>query len=494
MSFTASYAFPQWFTNRIIAVRATSEPKKGPELLLRVLTVRPWHAQIFYAVLHGRIDTIKRLFEKGEASVYDVSDHGGSLLTNAIRQGCVSEDTILFLINAGADTEQEDQRQCSPYVLWWSNRLTSRSPTPHSRLELFGAIPEPGDLGLQDLHASVLGLGTKAFDLVLRNTPRSKVNEPDRIGRTALHLAAQLGNVSMVEGLLMKGADPNLEDHIGYMPLGLWADQNPMQNCSHEQFEGVCGHMLDLLGTQEAVNHVNCYGSLVSHHVLFFDAGIIAALEKLKSLGADFAENGDTEHSLISQAVMSNKNVSHVIPWLLANGCDISRPSLSHGTTPTMTAVIYTRHEALELLLHRGSDYALLNNDQGSILHLAAAGADQKILEVLCQHSLERLSLDAKRSDGWTPIKLARWRRDNNIEWSELVLRAPDEDPLQWYDAFKALYRHIAESQGLAYPEELDEERITEAIEGEVGNDLVVTLNEGEAAPQLQMPGSYPDN
>lgn len=79
-SLTASYAFPRWFAHRIISVRATSEAKRGPELLLRVWRVRPWNSKIFFAVQKGRTNLVKQLFDTGGASVFDVTEEGTSLL------------------------------------------------------------------------------------------------------------------------------------------------------------------------------------------------------------------------------------------------------------------------------------------------------------------------------------------------------------------------------------------------------------------------------
>jgi hypothetical protein len=79
-SLTASYAFPRWFAHRIISIRATSEAKRGPELLLRVWRVRPWNSNIFLAVQKGRTNLVKHLFDTGGASVFDVTEEGTSLL------------------------------------------------------------------------------------------------------------------------------------------------------------------------------------------------------------------------------------------------------------------------------------------------------------------------------------------------------------------------------------------------------------------------------
>jgi len=370
--------------------------------------------------------------------------------------------------------------------MWWNQVLVPRRRSPFPQLENFGAVPEPETLGLLDLHASVLGMGLKLFDIVLRNTPRSDMDLPDRMGRTALHLAAQRGDVSMVKELLLKGADPDLEDNRGFVPLMLWAENHPVHNWSREQPVEICENMLDFLGTRKAVNNINYEGCSVSHYVLNFDSGIVAALEKLKSLGANFDDKHHSMFPLITRAINAKKCTSQVIPWLLENGCDINCRT-SRGNSSTMAAVLLRNLEAIDQLLLQGADYTFLSKGQQNLLHFAAAHSDLKTLEVLCQHPLERLCLDAKNSQGWTPLYTAWWRRDRNCDWSEWAHKKPDKDPIQWYNAFWALYRHIAASQGLQYPEEYFEGCIV------TRNNSVETVNEGEEKTlQTTMPGSYP--
>ena len=79
-SITMDLALPQWFLHRIITIRATSELKRGPELLLRVLRVRSLDSPIFGALRRGNTEIIKRLLEKGDASVLDVAENGTSIL------------------------------------------------------------------------------------------------------------------------------------------------------------------------------------------------------------------------------------------------------------------------------------------------------------------------------------------------------------------------------------------------------------------------------
>ena len=377
-------------------------------------------------------------------------------------------------------------------MLWWTERRAFDVPAPSSLVTVFGAIPEAEDLSLPELTASICGLSTKPFDVVLQSTPRSEVDELDRMGRSALFYAAQHSDFYMVKELLMKGADPNLQDYRGFVPLSLWAYYHPRYNYSPEQSNEICGNMLDLLGTREAVNHEHYLGFTVSHRVMLFHTEVIATLERLKALGADFEDKSPREVPLLANAIRA-KYSGQVIAWLLANGCNINCRDLYHGRTPTMFAVRRNRYEALKLLLERGSDYAPPDKLQRSLLHYAAIYAGEKTLEVLRQHSLERLRLDAKDEYGNTPLFCAQFRRDHNIDWSEEDFGEPDEDPLEWYNSFIALYRHIAESQGLTYIEELDEEDITEDSEWETEDDSAGTSDEeDEPDTQISIPGSFP--
>ena len=74
------YVFPGWLMQRVIITKMDFSQNKGPELLLRVLRVRPNNAPIFDAMIRNNIDIIRHLLRSGEASVLDVSSSGESPL------------------------------------------------------------------------------------------------------------------------------------------------------------------------------------------------------------------------------------------------------------------------------------------------------------------------------------------------------------------------------------------------------------------------------
>ena len=83
---TYVYAFPQWFLARILLVDMSYSLSKGPELILRLMRVRPSDTGIFRVLnLTGISDEtvvthIKRLFDNGEISVLDVDLNGNTIV------------------------------------------------------------------------------------------------------------------------------------------------------------------------------------------------------------------------------------------------------------------------------------------------------------------------------------------------------------------------------------------------------------------------------
>ena len=75
------YMFPKWFVKRSVALTIACSQPKGPELILRLLRLRPDTAFIFHCAFNGYYDELKRLLENGEASVVDVNSNNETALT-----------------------------------------------------------------------------------------------------------------------------------------------------------------------------------------------------------------------------------------------------------------------------------------------------------------------------------------------------------------------------------------------------------------------------
>lgn len=83
---TYVYAFPRWFLARILLVNLAYDRSKGPELILRVMRVRPCDTGIFGQLRRegpneeSMVNHMKRLLSDGEVSVLDVDPQGNTVL------------------------------------------------------------------------------------------------------------------------------------------------------------------------------------------------------------------------------------------------------------------------------------------------------------------------------------------------------------------------------------------------------------------------------
>jgi hypothetical protein len=76
-----TYRFPSWFVSLSISVMIAKRAMQTPEMLVRVLRVRPYGStDLFRFATHGNIEKLQDLFNKGEASPWDVQPDGRNAL------------------------------------------------------------------------------------------------------------------------------------------------------------------------------------------------------------------------------------------------------------------------------------------------------------------------------------------------------------------------------------------------------------------------------
>ena len=72
--------FPKWFVKRSVALTIACSRPEGPELVLRVLRLRPDTTFVFIYARNGYYNELKRLLENREASVVDVDEFNQTAL------------------------------------------------------------------------------------------------------------------------------------------------------------------------------------------------------------------------------------------------------------------------------------------------------------------------------------------------------------------------------------------------------------------------------
>jgi hypothetical protein len=75
-----SYQFPSWFWERSLFTSFMTAALPGPEMLIRVTNTIPYACETYQHCLDGNVLGMRRLFEIGRASPFDLDPDGVSLL------------------------------------------------------------------------------------------------------------------------------------------------------------------------------------------------------------------------------------------------------------------------------------------------------------------------------------------------------------------------------------------------------------------------------
>lgn len=209
-------------------------------------------------------------------------------------------------------------------------------------------------------------------------------------GMTALHLAAQSGQLAMVEALLEAGAEPDPTTRIGnYTPLHIASSQAK-------------GDIVrELLKAGAKVNAITSNSRVTALHLAAQEVGGADAVEALLEHGADpNAREGSSGQTPLMFAAAKNRADS--IELLLAAGAD---PSLATNVIDVLQEV-YADRQASSFLQRELSDYISSLNNEG------AMDADQvEAIQAAIQAQRKYLQ-SGEAYQGFTPEALITYRPD----------------------------------------------------------------------------------
>ena len=320
----------------------------------------------------------------------------------------------------------------TPYMDVWKYHLVN-SPLRHG-YDLFDHRPQADHFGFSPLHASVLGLNSTASDPIssFHSFSLSQVNQRDAMGRTALFWAAQRGDAATVGRLLMEGADPRIADNRGSTPLHCGVTESSGQIVVTLLDAGAKIDARDHLGRTAVTEAIRCRESQVEVLQKLFEA---TPHSKGRNLPGHEMPHVMTQPTPLKRNIASTDGQTQEEVTVNARAI--------YDRTPLVSTTGGKAHKTLERLLERGADCSLLDNDNRSILHVAADYGNSKCLKILRQAALNSVDRDGKSRSGHTPMATAVWRRDDNVGWSEWAIREPDTDPRHWFNAFQDLYLGI---------------------------------------------------
>ena len=218
------------------------------------------------------------------------------------------------------------------------------------------------------------------------------VNAAEGDGATALHWAAQIDDVEMLELLLDAGADVDAPNRFNVTPLELAANNG----------NAVAIERLIQAGADP--NHVSREGQ--TPLMTAAANGRVAAVETLLAHGAeiDAVESFRGQTALMWAAGEGNVDV---VRALLAAGANVTAKSKA-GFTPLLFAVRNAELETLRVLLEAGADVNDLAPDGTSALNVAIVNAFFEVAALLLDYDADPNLPDARAS----PLHTIAWLRE----------------------------------------------------------------------------------
>lgn len=311
--------------------------------------------------------------------------------------------------------------------------LGGMDTVPPSVLDVMRTLFDPSEdgpdyrhFGFSTLQKACLGLSDRSLEDIILETPRSRVDESDATGRTALSWTAQKGDANLLLQLLSLGSQPDKCDYSGKSSLH-WSLSAGSDEC-----------LQILLRAKADVDTKDKLGRTP----LCLAAQIGTSLDFIKTLLSFGAEPRSRDgHGMIPLLWAAHYDRPRILSCLTRLGASVHDTD-PNGRTILHIAISLNNHGVLRLILkHWPLLCSRVDKSGRSFIHLAACLGDLSTLRILQTAANLGGLKDANGGDytGKTPLDYAQWRLMDNEQWSNLVIEPRDSDLLEWYDAFKAL-------------------------------------------------------
>lgn len=208
--------------------------------------------------------------------------------------------------------------------------------------------------------------------------PKAMKSADDDPGRAMLG-AAEAGDAAEVERLLHSGADPNLNDKLGWTPLAIATNKDHPEVVKLLLDHGADVAYRDILGRQPLAN--------------------VRSKEVAKMLldrGADVnAKDNDGTTALILSSFLdpdlhgpSADQAEAIIELLVENGADVTAAD-RNGVTSLMGAAFTGHVRSVKMMLNRGAQVNAFTTDGESPLSAAGRGGHEEIARKLLERGAD---------------------------------------------------------------------------------------------------------
>ncbi|RWA08874.1 hypothetical protein EKO27_g6231 [Xylaria grammica] len=253
---------------------------------------------------------------------------------------------------------------------------------------------EPGtEFEAEDFH-SASWLGDTSLAMLLTADRRTLLHQRDRLGRRAIHIAAERGHKAFIHMLLDNNDDPNSPIHSDNADNG----QTPLHRAAWGGFLDVVGL---LLSRGSNANAADRRGNTALHLAADMGFGEVVRrlCEQTQSSVNSQGRNGLTP--LHYAALSGHYDVAEI---LISNNATINIKDSKIGWTALHCAAEDGNTSVIELLLARGAEVDVTDDKVGwTPLHLAAMSGRAATIEKLA----EKADLDKEDINGFTPLAFA---------------------------------------------------------------------------------------
>ncbi len=232
----------------------------------------------------------------------------------------------------------------------------------------------------------------------------AEINIVSQDGKTPLHIAARVGNVDVVNMLIKAGADKDKADSLGYTPLHVAI------------FEGQVGIVNRLIGEGADTNKATETGGTPLHIATEIgNTDVVNVLIKARA-DIDRVDNGGYT-PLYAAAELNEVDIAKA---LITSDADKDKAD-SGGYTPLHSAARFGAVDVLNMLIQAGGDKNKVGKLGETPLYLAVFGGHVDAVNTLIKAGVDK---DVANKDGFTPLSVAAYHGKKDIVYTLLAAGA----------------------------------------------------------------------
>ncbi|RVX76086.1 hypothetical protein B0A52_00443 [Exophiala mesophila] len=363
-----TYQLPGWMLDRMVRI-SVKKTALNTHINLNTMRILPDSAEIFSVVSRGDLNRLRDMFATQQASIYDISSAGWTLVHTSFTLN--RRDVTQFLIDQGADLTIGAANGSNVMERAWTQAQKSNGPPGQfvvSDSQILREIDLDEFVSQQQynlVHKAVLGI-TKLDLGVLLDSSTADIDGVDSRHYTPLWWACVQGNLDAIKTLLDHGASHAVGSRINQLPLHI-ARNAAVVHLLHQG-----GAEIDAVDTSgRTALHCYCYRQVGSS-----DEIVRAILE----CGANVNARAYGQQTPLHYAVMFDNDA--LVDPLIEFGADIAA-TMRGGWTPLLAAIRYDQASCVAKLLDHGADLTCKDGLGQGLLHLAAQHAGVQCMNVL---------------------------------------------------------------------------------------------------------------